>query len=275
MERKFITPIFKALYAQVKEVAAALRSGGMTDATTVVDKMLVAEGLATPVKELYKLFGAWAAYKTQAQINKSARSKAETKAGFGLNEELLAQIIRYLTERIFEKVVIPISRTNRDIILNRIIEGQQKGWGAEKIAAELERSDFSLARARMIVRTESQIAMQYGRETAKKNSRWQTESVWIAANDHRTRHSHRAVDGDRVDEGKRFAVPIMKGRVQVGVDMMLGPGDPSASAGNVINCRCSLSTVAKRDENGNLIPKQRPAAIISSMSPFSPVMIFQ
>lgn len=262
MERKFITPVFKAIYAQVKQVAAALRSGGMTDATTVIDKMIVNEGIAEPVKAMYRLFGAWSAYKTRVQINKSVRSRTEVKAAFGVNEELLAEIIRYLEERIFEKVVFPITQTNRRLILEFITKGFGQGWGADKIAFELERPDFSLARARLIVRTESQIAMSYGRDVAKKHSRWETESVWIAANDHRTRHSHRVVDGDRVDEGKRFAVPRMKGKVQIGVDMMLGPGDPSASAGNVCNCRCTMVTVAKRDESGKLISKRNISVIL-------------
>lgn len=265
MEAKFVTKIFKAIYAQVKEVTRALRSGGLTDATTVIDKMLVNEDLAQPIIELYKLFGAYSAYKTRAQINKSARQKTEIKA-FGINEEWLKEIIRYLTERIFEKVIVPISKTNRDLILAKIMEGQEKGWGVDKIAFELEKPDFSLGRARLIVRTESQIAMNYGREVAKSKSRWETESVWIAANDHRTRDSHRKVDGDRVDEGKRFTVPIIKNGIQIGVDLMLGPGDPSASAGNVCNCRCTMVTVAKRDEKGRLIPKQNNYVPLNSIS---------
>jgi uncharacterized protein with gpF-like domain len=114
----------------------------------------------------------------------------------------------------------------------------------------------------MIVRTESLKAMQYGQRTAQTNSRWQTQSEWIAATDHRTRHSHRDVDGDKVDEGDRFKVAIFRGKIQMGFDMMLGPGDPHASAGNVINCRCTLATTAKRDRNGRLVAKSNISVLL-------------
>lgn len=261
MESPFVTAIAAVIRKQVTHVAELLRSHGYEAAEAYLHRQVVDAELTKPLTELTALFSIYAARKTQAEINKSAKAP-EVKAGFGINEEVIRQIIAYLTQQIFIKAVLPISRTNRELILARIIEGRQKGWGMDKIAFELERWDMPLWRARMLVRTESLFAMQYGRQKAQQVSRWETESVWIAANDHRTRHSHRDVDGDRVAEGKRFAVPIYKGKVQIGVDMMLGPGDPHASAGNVINCRCSMSIVAKRDGQGKLISKRKISVIL-------------
>lgn len=261
LESPFVTIIKGVIKAQINAVAAKLKASGVYDAQSLLNTTIVDNDLMKPIEYLYRVFGIYAARKTIAQINKSARI-GEVKAGFGINDEIIARIIQFLTENIFIKAVVPISRTNRDLILARIIEGQQKGWGAARIADDLQGWDMPSWRSLMLVRTESQFAMGYGRQEGKRASRWQTESVWIAANDHRTRHSHRVVDGDRVDEGKRFAVPIMKGNAQVGIDLMLGPGDPSASAGNVINCRCTMATVAKRDEKGNLIPKRNISVIL-------------
>ena len=39
-----------------------------------------------------------------------------------------------------------------------------------------------------------------------------------------------------------------------GNGVVVGSGDPKGSAGNVINCRCSVAVVPKRDDNGNLVP---------------------
>lgn len=259
MEARFIKPLYTALRGQIVAVADALKEQGIEDATSIIDRMLAIEGLAKPITEMYRLFGAYGAYKTRAEINASVKQE---KKAFGINEDLLKEILRYLQENILSKVVIPITQTTRDLILEKISLGQKNGWGAERIAQELTDTDISLIRARMIVRTESIKAIEEGRKIAQRASIYETESEWIAANDHRTRHSHRYVDGDRVNEGKRFQVPIFKKNGIVGYDFMTGPGDPTASAGNVINCRCTRVTVAKRDEQGRLIRKRNISVIL-------------
>jgi uncharacterized protein with gpF-like domain len=108
----------------------------------------------------------------------------------------------------------------------------------------------------MIVRTESQKAAFKGRQMAADKLEYATTTEWIAANDHRTRHSHRRVDGDVVEPGKKFKVPIYKGDQLVGYEEMIGPGDPKASKGNVINCRCTDAKRVVFDEKGEPVLKQ-------------------
>jgi hypothetical protein len=43
----------------------------------------------------------------------------------------------------------------------------------------------------------------------------------------------------------------------VGGENILYPGDGKASAGNVINCRCTIAFVGKRDADGMLIIKNK------------------
>lgn len=57
---------------------------------------------------------------------------------------------------------------------------------------------------------------------------------WVATGDSRTRSSHLAAHGQTVPIAKKFKIKKQKG----GYDMMDYPQDPSASAGNTINCRC-------------------------------------
>src|SRR5690349_4118333 len=163
LESPFVTIIKNVIRAQINRVAAKLRESGIYDAQSLLNTTIIDNDLLQPIQDLYRVFGVYAARKTLAQINKSARVK-EVKAGFGINDELIARIIDYLTSNIFIKAVIPISKTNRDLILARIMEGQQKGWGADKIADDLESWDMPKWRALMLVRTESQFAMQYGRQ---------------------------------------------------------------------------------------------------------------
>lgn len=260
MEAPFIKPIAMAIKSQIVKVENVLLSHGIHAARMENEKMLVNENLWKPITDLYKVFGLYMYRRTTREINRSAKN-IEQKAGFGTDEQLLNQIISYLNQFAFNRVILPITQTTRELILKKIIEGETNGWGVARIIQELGSIDMTVGRAYTIVRTESLKAMQYGQETAARNSRWASEKEWISAHDFRTRHSHRLVDGMKVDEGQRFPVPIFKSikgnDIQQGIDLMLGPGDPYASAGNVINCRCTLVTVAKRDENGRLILKPR------------------
>jgi hypothetical protein len=45
-------------------------------------------------------------------------------------------------------------------------------------------------------------------------------------------------------------------------DLLEFPGDPNASAASVVNCRCSVAPIPKRDQNGFLVPKPQPAQVI-------------
>lgn len=67
-------------------------------------------------------------------------------------------------------------------------------------------------------------------EMAKK---WgvKTRKRWLCTHDGRTRHSHLAIDGETVEEGREFSNGCRY------------PGDPLGPAREVYNCRCTLITV--------------------------------
>ena len=56
-------------------------------------------------------------------------------------------------------------------------------------------------------------------------------------------------------------------------DKLRHPGDPKASAGSVINCRCNMALKPKRDERGRLIPKSRISVIRNFNRPQRTVLI--
>ncbi|RDJ93569.1 hypothetical protein B4Q13_21035, partial [Lacticaseibacillus rhamnosus] len=85
---------------------------------------------------------------------------------------------------------------------------------------------------------------------------------WISAHDRRVRGvdpkdhaSHIGLDGIRINAGDLFEDPRNG-------DLLDHPGDPKASAASTINCRCSVAYTAKRDDNGNLIPKRQTTTVI-------------
>ena len=65
------------------------------------------------------------------------------------------------------------------------------------------------------------------------------EKVWLATDDSRTRHSHREADGQRVPLSSPFTV---------GGFNLTFPGDPSGPPQEVINCRCTILSVALGEE---------------------------
>lgn len=107
-----------------------------------------------------------------------------------------------------------------------------------------------------IVRTEVISAANYGASIAAGSAGTKMKKVWISARDPRTR---RISKGDSFDHwemhlkespaNEPFGVPTRGG----GTENMQFPGDPKGSAGNRINCRCTVAYVPVRDAMGNLI----------------------
>lgn len=256
IERKFMGKVFDALEWQVEQALPIIKSRGPEMAKGQIDMLVLNEKIEPVLTDLHVVAGLFFANKGLREINKAVRMRTKA-ASFGFNEQWAEDIIAYFKVHLLDKAVYPISQTTRDQILAVLEQGQREGWGYERIADALRDPEMLLWRARMIVRTETLFASDIGRKLAADKSDYETGKEWIAANDHRTRHSHRAVDGEVVAQDAKFAVSIYKGNLPVGVEMMTGPGDPTASAGNVINCRCTAALVPLRDEGGKLIPKQQ------------------
>lgn len=259
-ERQFLRPVFDALYSIAQSFTRDMKAHGIDHAKRNLDKTLFNEKLDKVLQDLYVTVGLYQANKSSHEINQSVKGN-EIKAGFGFNEEWTKDILEFLKEHVLDKVVLSTSDPSREMIEKILLQGQQEGWSVDQMASQILASDVPLWRAKLIVRTELSMARFIGNELAKRDSKFETEDTWIAAHDHKTRHSHRIVDGDTIGEGGRFKVPIYKRvdkvDIQIGFDVMKGPGDPNASAGNICNCRCTKVTRARRDDNGRLIRKRQ------------------
>jgi hypothetical protein len=96
-----------------------------------------------------------------------------------------------------------------------------------------------LNRALTIARTEGLAISQHGMEQAVKNSKLDVEKEWITRRDGLVRDPHRRIDGKRVQFTKQFVVGGYK--MDYPADTKYG-----ATAGLVVNCRCSLIYHRKR-----------------------------
>jgi uncharacterized protein with gpF-like domain len=252
-ERRYTPAVYKALQSQIKEYTVVLKNDGIEAAKRKLNDIDINWKIAPVIKDMYKTVGVFYANQEYGQLRQQLKDK---KKGFGFNAEFVAELIRYFTLDLLNKAVLPISATTREQVRQVLEQATNEGWGVDQTVRALQSSDLTLWRARMIVRTETQKAAFKGRKMGADKIEYATTTEWIAANDHRTRHSHRRVDGDVVDPYQKFKVPVFKGDLQIGEETMEGPGDPKASAGNVINCRCTSAARIKYDERGEPILKR-------------------
>jgi hypothetical protein len=111
----------------------------------------------------------------------------------------------------------------------------------EVVRAKMLRQQFdrySKYQAERLVRTEATNAANYATMQSAQDifPGADMQKEWISASDERTRAAHREANGQIVDFNKPF---IVKG------EELMRPGDPSGSASNVVNCRCSMAPFPK------------------------------
>ena len=159
-----------------------------------------------------------------------------------------------------QNLSMEITQTLRDNINRTIQDGISKGWGIDKIVRELNNASFPKWMATRIVRTEVNKAANTGAMVAATDSGIKLDKRWNSAQDNRTRRiprnqfDHLDMNMKQVGMDERFIVPST-----VAVEALLYPGDPEASAGNVINCRCRVSFVPVRDEQGRPVRVEKPS----------------
>lgn len=228
-----------------------MKENGIVSAKANLHSIVINEKVYDAVSRIYKTVGLFYANNKYKEIIEQVPRK-----GFGFNPEWIQEILRYFQLHLLNKAVLPISETTRQQILNILEQGEKEGWGIDEMAREMRNSEITIQRARVITRTEIAKAAFKGREMGKEKSPYELTSQWIAAKDHRTRHSHRYMNGKVIDDGQQFLVPVYRDKVQIGTELMRGPGDLKASKGNVINCRCTTAERVKFDENDNPIMRQ-------------------
>lgn len=152
------------------------------------------------------------------------------------------------------KSVTQITDTSRNFMNKVIQDGISQGLGEDEIVRNLRNSEITDSRARLITRTETGRAMNTGAMLAAATSNFLMEKVWVSAQDNRTRrlprdqYDHLHMNGKKVPFDGVFVVPSTET-----IDLMQYPSDAAGSAGNVVNCRCTVAFVPKRNDAGDLM----------------------
>lgn len=237
-ERSNYRNILKVLRDIRIDFVNTLRAEGIAAAQSrLANSALFEEKIAGVLLKLYIAAGTAKANKVYAQITRTS-----TK-GFGLDTGWIAQIIDFFNTFLFNLIVRPIYNNTRDFfdtkIKEMLVEGQSIDWLVKQVSNE----ELEAYRARMIARTESNRAINFGADIAAKDSGFETTKEWVSVHDNRTRHSHLLLDGVIIGMEESFKEGLKY------------PGDPNAPASETVNCRCHLEYRAKRDSEGLLIPQ--------------------
>lgn len=129
-------------------------------------------------------------------------------------------------------------RWNRQQIQSVMMQAVLQGESIPKIATRLaeEVGDKNYGAAIRNARTMTTGAQNAGRVDSYRRAQdmgIELSQTWVATLDARTRHSHRQLDGETVEVGKKFS------------NGCRFPGDPQANPAEVYNCRCTLISQIK------------------------------
>ena len=127
-----------------------------------------------------------------------------------------------------------------DDLRHQLVNGIASGESIPEISKRVQGvMNNSLSDSVRIARTETTRVEAEGRMavgTEAQKLGFKVYKRWVATDDDRTRPSHRQADGQEVPFDQPFIV---------GGEKLMYPGDPSGSAGNVINCRCTVVTISR------------------------------
>jgi len=166
-------------------------------------------------------------------------------------------LLNYLFDNVTTRIVT-VRQTYlehlREIITFGVNDGKSMSQIATELTKKINQRNFYRWQALRIARTETTASANYASTIAGDVSGVLLDKVWISATDNRTRKppksefNHLQMNGVRIPKQEHFKVPF-----NGGFEKVMFPGDPKASAGNVINCRCNSALVPRRDKDGRFI----------------------
>jgi len=142
-----------------------------------------------------------------------------------------------------------------ELFNERLLNGKTLKETTDEVFGLLRSPRFYKWQAERIARTETTGAANYAATQSGNVSGFVMEKQWISATDARTRRKPKANFDHLEMNGKRVGLKddFIFNPNSLRADALGYPGDPKGLAGNVINCRCTVAVVPKRDKKGNLI----------------------
>ena len=201
--------------------------------------------------KVYSEIGTKHGKRVGVQINKQINEKNFTIDGF-LNE-FQRTLINFLATNEGSRITT-VRQSYIQYLTQIMTKGIEEGKTMSMISTDMTKliksRNFYRWQALRIARTETTAASNYAATVSSSVSGVLMDKVWVSALDARTRREPEShFDHYHMNQVK---VPLDK-PFNVSGEKLMFPGDPKGSAGNVINCRCSVAQVVRRDANGNIM----------------------
>ena len=242
--------VFKKAF---KEIADEIPFDKITPTTyeAIIDFYISEDMITKAYKKVYEEVGLIHGKRVGRQINKQINQKNFNPDVF--SSEFFKNILGWLVEYGGERIRT-VKKTYASYIIEIIADSLEEGRTTEEISYDIKnkvknRKYFAWQTLR-IARTETTTATNYASTISGAVSGVYMDKVWISGQDKRTRRpplsefDHYDMNEKRVKLEETF---------NVSGEELLYPGDPKGSAGNVINCRCSVAQVVRKDKDGNIM----------------------
>lgn len=219
------------------------------DLNSISDK-----ALKKTIQKLHIAMGNRMALISNKDVKKGAKSHLGPLESKSEQTDLWSYVIlQYLNTKGLSQLASDITDTTKEQIRRFLIKGQEDGLTTFETIQLLKTAGITDYRAELITRTETSRAANIGSMVGAISTGLVTVKEWIATKDNRTRRIPRD-NADHLDMNGVIAPIDAKFEVRGKgfVDFMLHPGDSTARASNVCNCRCTLGYEAIRDNNGQL-----------------------
>lgn len=147
------------------------------------------------------------------------------------------EIMLVFSKRLAFNRTMLISGTTEEMIFDIIDKGIVTQLTTLEIAEDIvKRAGGAIAsqRAKIISITETHIIANQANLAVGLDTDIVEKKEWISTEDERTRPEHSQANGQIVNKNMPFII---------GGEEMTSPGDPNASAKNVVNCRCTMGFV--------------------------------
>lgn len=205
------------------------------------------------IQNLHIAMGVKMAQITEKNVSKSVKGYFGPEEFKSKQTDLFTYVmLTYLERKGLDQISAEITQTTKNQIQQYLLKSVEEGLTLQETIKLLRTAGITDYRAEMIARTETGRAANIGSMVGTAATGLVTMKEWIAARDNRTRRvprdmfDHYHMDGIKVPFDEKFNVKTKNG----GFEPMLHPCDPSGSAGDVINCRCTLGYEAVRGEDG-------------------------
>ncbi len=238
-EKYFAPLIYKAIRFQYQQVLDNIHSAGK-NAVHLITSQPIINVLQPLYLDAATIYGA----KVRSDLK-----QVKARMPIGFSERMKELITQYFATDILN-TSNGITETTKDLIREVFTNAYEIGLGINDIIQQLENTELSRIRARLIARTETVTAANQGAYFVAKDTGLLLNKEWLSAHDSRVRHDHQLIDGQIVSMDDYFKLPDYVTMKLPGARVMENGLPTPAKA--VVNCRCTTLFNPVR-ENGKLV----------------------